>query len=416
MIGTEGRRIFGGTGLGLGLTLLALAGVPSCGGVEESLVSPCESELQCGQPCSPSMACDSGQHCGQNKTCTAECIPGDSRCGSGRRCNGSGLCVEGLSIGLGGSSSGGGGISNGTGGTSVCADVNITLDKQIPTVLLLVDQSASMTEDFGDSDRWQVLRTSLMDQTNGIVSTLQEQVRFGLALYSGRNNQLPCPIITPVAPALNNYAAIDAAYPVPTDAVIDDTPTGESIDVASMMLQQVQELGQKVIVLATDGEPDTCDQPDPNEPEAQEVSIEAAQAAFGAGVFTFIISVGDEISDNHLREMANVGQGYPRNDMTNRFYRANNQAELAAAFATIVEGVRSCAFALNGTVNPGGEALGTVELNDAPLVLNDANGWRLSSPTTIELVGAACDTVKNSPDVRLEASFPCNAITPNVPK
>src|SRR5688500_12352195 len=132
---SQTRRFFGGTGMGLGLLLSALAVMASCGGVEESLVSPCQSELTCGNPCSASASCISGQYCGGDATCTADCVVGDQRCGSGKTCNGSGRCVDGMGpLVMGGSTGdpGGGGGMNG-----VCADVNINLDKQIPTVLLL---------------------------------------------------------------------------------------------------------------------------------------------------------------------------------------------------------------------------------------------------------------------------------------
>jgi hypothetical protein len=294
----------------------------------------------------------------------------------------------------------------------VCASTNVDLGHQLPTVLLLVDQSASMNADFGTSDRWQTLRTALMAPKTGIVDALQAQVRFGLTLYSGRDGAAPCPALTTVAPALNNFMAIDTAYPVPTTAIIDDTPTGESIDAAAKILQAVPDPGPKVIVLATDGEPDTCAVPDPQTPEAKEVAIKAAQDAFAMGVFTYYISVGNEVSDAHATEMANVGQGYPRADKMQRFYRANDQKALVDAFATIVEGVRTCSFQLNGTVKEGSETSGTVMLDGAVLPLDSANGWRLSSPTTVEFVGQACETVKDKNDHKVTAEFPCDSIIP----
>lgn len=415
MTRSRSRRFFGGTGVGLGLLFSALAMTSSCGGVEESLVSPCESELTCGAPCSASAPCGSGLFCGSGDKCTAECIAGDKRCGAGKRCGSAGKCVDDITLGFGGTENGGGG-STGTGGAGICAGTNLNLDKQIPTVLLLVDQSGSMDAEFAGSDRWQVLRTSLMTPGMGVVDTLQAQVRFGLALYSGVANQ-PCPVITQVAPAMNNYPAIDAAYPVPTDAILDNTPTGESIDAASTILQAVTELGQKVIVLATDGDPDSCAEPNSNGTNPpREMALTAAEQAFQNGIFTFVISVAADADQAHLAELANVGQGYPRNDAMNRMYLANDQAQLAAAFATIVEGVRSCAFALDGRVTDGGETQGTVTLNGVPLTLNDPNGWRLSGPSTIELTGTACDTVKNTENVSLNAQFPCGIVIPNVPK
>jgi hypothetical protein len=409
------KRLFSiGYGLGLGAAVLSLLGAAaSCSGGEESLVSPCESEISCGQKCSGAEPCGSGQFCGPQNTCTAQCVEGDSRCGSEKRCDQSGRCVPKTQLGGLGGSMGGGVGGNG----SVCADAKITLDKQIPTVLLLVDQSGSMNAEFEGSDRWQVLRTALMTPGTGIVNTLQDEVRFGLSLYSGRDGAAPCPLLTNVAPMMNNFAAIDAAYPVPTSAILDDTPTGESIDAARDTLLAVTEPGPKVIVLATDGEPDTCQKPDPQTDEAKEVAIKAAQDAFQTGVFTFYISVGNEVSAMHATEMANVGQGYPRNDTMQRFYRANSQAELADAFKTIVNGVRSCAFALNGMVKDGAETEGTVVLDGGVLPLNDPNGWRLSSPTTIELVGKACETIKDDKKHELSASFTCGSIIPvEVPK
>lgn len=407
MARTVTRRIFGSVGLGLGLTLWA------CGGGDDgSKVSPCKAELACGATCDSTKPCQSGQHCGTDSTCTAECVPGDSRCGDGKRCSDNGTCITGPAIGdLGGTSSGGG-SSNIGGDTGVCAMTDVDLGHQLPTVLLLVDQSASMNEKFGTSDRWQTLRTALMDPMTGIVKTLEGQVRFGLTLFSGRDGAAPCPTLTSVAPMLNNYMPIDMAYPAPTSAIIDDTPTGESISAAAKILQGVMDPGPKVIVLATDGEPDTCAVPDPQTPEAKEMAIKAAQDAFGMGVFTFYISVGNEVSEDHAREMANVGQGYPRADMMKRFYRANDQKELGDAFATIVNGVRSCSFALNGTVKDGGEADGSVSLDGVTLKLNDPDGWRLSSPSTIEFRGKACETVKDKNDHKVKAQFPCGTIVP----
>jgi von Willebrand factor type A domain len=419
MARTVRRRIFGSAGAGLGLALFALVGMASCSGSQGSLVSPCKSELTCGQACDPTNACGTGQYCGDDAKCTAECVAGDKRCGDGKTCSGTGHCVAAtgpdILIGSGGTSSSGGG-STGTGGS--CASTNVDLSHQLPTVLLLVDQSGSMDAKFGTSDRWQTLRTALMDPT-GIVKSLQAQVRFGLTLFSGRNGAPPCPELTSVAPMLNNFPPIDTAYPVPTSAIIEDTPTGESIDGAVKLLAAVTDPGPKVIVLATDGEPDTCADPDPGDDAgrtaAKERAIKAAQDAFAQGIFTFYISVGDEVSDMHATEMANVGQGFPRNDPMQRFYRANDQKALTDAFAIIVAGVRNCSFQLSGTVASGDEALGTVTLDGAPVPYNSPDGWRLSSPSTVELTGKSCDTVKDKNDHKITAEFPCGSIVPFKP-
>src|SRR6478609_606466 len=406
--------IFGTLGAGLGLLVASLAGLTSCGNDKDSLVSPCKGQLSCGQACDGSSPCAQGQHCGADQKCTAECVAGDDRCGAGKQCSASGSCVDGIQLGGGGTVGDGPGTGTG-GGSEECPSTNVSLDNQLPTVLLLVDQSGSMNAQFGTSDRWQTLRTALMDPTTGIVNTLERQVRFGLTLFSGRGGMAPCPTLTSVAPKLLNFGPIDMAYPKPTSAIIKDTPTGESIVAATALLQAVTDPGPKVIVLATDGEPDTCAVPDPETPEAKEVAIKAAQDAFAAGVFTFYISVGDQVSDAHATEMGNVGQGYPRTDATQRFYRANDQKALGDAFSTIVNGIRTCSFQLNGTVTDGGEKDGMVTLDGQPLTLDDPNGWRLSSPTTIELLGSACDSIKKGDKNtahHISANFKCGIIVP----
>jgi len=234
-------------------------------------------------------------------------------------------------------------------------------------------------------------------------------------LFSGMDGAAPCPTLTNVAPMLNNFPPIDTAYPVPTTAILDDTPTGESIDAAANILRGVMDPGPKVIVLATDGEPDTCATPDPQTPQAKEVAVKAAQDAFSQGIFTFYISVGNEVSDVHATEMANVGQGFPRNDPMQRFYRANDQAALASAFATIVEGVRNCSFQLSGTVKNGDEVNGVVTLDGAIVPYNMPDGWILSSPSTVLLQGKACATVKDKNDHKIKADFPCGSIIPFKP-
>src|SRR6188768_2789830 len=133
------RRFFGSVTLGCSLLLSALVTAPSCSAKkDESLVSPCESKLTCGQPCDASNACATGQFCGTEKTCTAECVPGDGNCGSGKNCNGFGRCVTGpgvvLPVGTGGSS--GTGVGGGSSGGN-CPGASVSLTGQLPTVLLL---------------------------------------------------------------------------------------------------------------------------------------------------------------------------------------------------------------------------------------------------------------------------------------
>ncbi len=412
------KALFGAAALSLLAGLLANACKGSGG---ESHVSPCQSTLTCGSACSTLVSCSAGQYCNSSNVCTADCTPTDGNCGAGHVCNASGRCVAGIDPGI------DPGIDAGDGDSGEqpdgCVEKDVTFTAQIPTVVMLIDQSGSMDQQFGTGQRWNVLRDALIDVNTGIISTLQSKVRFGLALYTSEGGFGPdtppkiCPIITAVTPALNNYAAIVAKY-LPNDWK-GDTPTGESVDAAVKILDGVSEPGPKVLVLATDGEPDSCVDPNPANAAGNEVarqlSVSAVQNAFSKQISTFVISVGNEVGQDHLRAVANAGQGLAVDvDSTNRFYLANNQAELAAAFDTIVSGVRSCVFALDGVVEEDRAETGSVVLDGKALPYLDKDGWLLNSPSLLELQGAACAAIKNG-DHDLKIRFPCGVIVPIIP-
>src|SRR5262245_6508458 len=123
-----------------------------------------------------------------------------------------------------GASTGEGAGDVGAGGA--CPDVHVNFEKVIPTVVLLIDQSGSMTTSFGGGSRWSVLHDTLMDPSTGIVKELENEVRFGLALYSG-DGGANCPAVTEVTTSLGNYAAIASVYN--SASPFKETPTGESI-------------------------------------------------------------------------------------------------------------------------------------------------------------------------------------------
>ncbi len=388
----------------------------------QSHVSPCQSILTCGAPCSAVAPCSSGQYCNSSSACTADCTSTDGSCGADQICNASGQCVAGFDPGI------DPGVDAGNGDAGElpdgCVQDHVKFTSPIPTVVMLIDQSGSMDQQFGTGVRWNVLRDALIDKNTGIISTLGSKVRFGLALYTSENGfgsgtpPKTCPMITEVAPALDNYAAIAAKY-LPDDWK-GDTPTGESIDAAVKILDGVTEEGPKVIVLATDGEPDSCSDPNPGDDMghavARALSVTAVQNAFKKQISTFVISVGNEVGQDHLRAVANAGQGLAVDvDTMNRYYLANNQADLATAFDTIVSGVRSCVFTLNGTVEASGADTGIVQLDGKFLIYMDKDGWRLNSPSELELQGAACAAIKSG-DHDLKIEFSCGVFVPAVPK
>jgi hypothetical protein len=138
-----------------------------------------------------------------------------------------------------------------------CGDLNAVVNGVTPTVQLLIDQSGSMEERFGGTDRWNAVYDTLMGP-DGVVSQLAPEVRFGLSLYTSYNGNegCVCPVLTEVAPALDNYAAMDAKFrPASPQA---DTPTGESIDAIVPALRSLNVPGPKIIVLGRRWAPEFC--------------------------------------------------------------------------------------------------------------------------------------------------------------
>jgi hypothetical protein len=281
-----------------------------------------------------------------------------------------------------------------------CAEVNVTFAQQLPTVVLLIDQSGSMDQQFDGMQRLDAVYEALMNLETGVVNALADDVRFGLSLYTSYNGGPTCPVLTEVEPEVGNHAAIDAVL---ADAEPeDDTPTGEAILATAETLAAMDAPGDKLILLATDGEPDTCEVPDPQ--HGQEEAVLSAEAAHAMGVDVVVLAVGNELSMAHQQEMADAGAGVEGAPV----YRPATRAELVDDFETIIHGVRSCVLDLNGEVDEQYAHEGTVTLNGIELPYGDPDGWKLTSPSQIELVGAACQELMEGDDT-VEGSFPCHA-------
>jgi hypothetical protein len=143
----------------------------------------------------------------------------------------------------------------------------------------------------------------------------------------------------------------------------------------------------------------------------RQLSEDAIQAAYDAGIQTFVISVGDQVGEDHLRRIANLGQGFPADDATERFYPANDPSGLANAFATIINGIRECVFDLNGKVNRGSASQGRVTVDGMPLSFNDPNGWHLNGDGQVVVDGEGCQRVQTS-TTGVDIWFPCGVFTP----
>jgi len=407
--------------------------------------------------CTSSQTCNPGQICSPQGMCT------DVVVGAGGGSGGAGTQPP-PGTGIGNTTNipttpqgGGGGVGGG------CASANVMFKQETPNVMLVVDRSLSMEDPFGTENRWDTLRNALTDPAMGLVATLETQVRFGLTMYTGPAFNMggpggpggpgvpggggrtgiggrtggggfgglgaggttggsppaatggmasnTCPVLVEVPIALNNYMPIQTVYAA--NEPLGATPTGESIAAIWPKIQALDPVtfpGPRVMVLATDGEPNMCSNIN-NMMEGRRQSEMAIQAAYEAGIPTFVISVGDDVGEDHLRRIANIGQGFPANDGMDRFYPANDPSQLADAFETIISGVRACVFDLNGNVNLNAATMGRVTIDGMNLTYMDPNGWHLNGQGQVVVDGAACQQIQQGA-TGVDIWFPCGAFIP----
>ncbi len=297
-----------------------------------------------------------------------------------------------------------------------CEAVSLTIDELRPSVTLLVDQSGSMRQGYPTREsaqtRWTVVRQALLDPMQGVVSTLQQSIQFGLVFYTSHNGFTggTCPILSSVRAATDNFDEIrglyDGTYPD------DDTPTGAAIDQVVNEIAAARRKGPEVLLLVTDGDPDTCQVPDPQEGQVQAIS--AAAKAFAQGVDFYVLGVSSDISGDKLQQLANAGKGKPLSaiwgidaDAAQPFQASDSVAELTAQLRDILERVPLCEVELERDIAIEELARSRVTLDGEALPYGAPDGFQLKDPRHLQIVGQACETLRVA-GKRLSVSISCD--------
>jgi hypothetical protein len=344
------------------------------------------------------------------------------------------------------SAPGGGGDLFGSEAESVgCSQLEIGFEAQTPTALIIVDRSSSQWDQY-PNHTWEPMRQGIID----VVRDVQANIRVGVVTYTGQNGGA-CPDLFPAMNQVsfdkNNLPAVEGTLTsVDQPPYKGETPTAATIQAALPALLADPSPGEKVMLLVTDGDPDFCN--DPDRICAMDAVIGAVQDAFAKGVATAVFGLQRaELSEQHLRDVANAGAGQPValppgvnsvEDLRNRcnnnppgslpgnyqpvggnaqYFQANgtDQAALGSALDAVIFGIRSCIFELDGAAEINPDNLGGARISidrAAPLVYGDANGWRLNSDTQVELLGTACQQIKNPTTGGIKFDFPCDALIP----
>lgn len=374
-----------------------------CGG-KKSFDSLCDNQVPppeaCNVACDPStaagdLACPDGYFCSASAKCDAQCSPGGDECGVGNTCTTNGKCVEGP------------GTDGDPAPDADCPAVHFTATKVTPSIQILMDRSGSMKKDFNgndvsdDKDTKFALEKNALVGPQGVVTMLENSVNFGLSMYPG-------------AACLSNFStprkkgnASKIAELITAHPPDGNTPTASAIDavVADFTATPPPDGSPPVIVLATDGVPNECD--DNYKGKGVTPSIEATKRAYAKGIRLYLLSVGSEIKDDFKIPVANAGQGVQPGQPNAKSYTATNAAELTAAFNAIIGGVVSCDLKLNGMVSD--PSNGLVTLNGMNLTYG--TDWTVGADgNTLTLLGNACNTLKSSADPKVDATFSCGAV------
>ncbi|HEV8248272.1 MAG TPA: vWA domain-containing protein [Polyangiaceae bacterium] len=266
-----------------------------------------------------------GAACSAGSGPSGSSVSGGSGASTGSGHSGGTIGVSGGSGGSGASVTVG---SGGAAGQSGCQEGGLKWDPKVPTVYLLVDRSGSMFLSSGGATPWQALRSGAL----GVISQLQDQVRFGFAAYAAyqeATSGAACPqsgrfVDLPTQTAdLNNSESIATVYNAldkPNSGKID-TGSSYALDAMAQALWSDPSDGEKYILFVTDGEPDYCDDPSPQCPIDSVVwTLQRLRAGLDRSggahspISTIVLGVATSLTklgEQALVQFANAGAGQP---------------------------------------------------------------------------------------------------------
>jgi Mg-chelatase subunit ChlD len=295
-----------------------------------------------------------------------------------------------------------------------CAQQNFVLNSKPADVLLVLDRSASMIENYvppNNASRWDAVVPAL----TAVITATDSSVSWGLKLFpEGDGAECVADSVTDAIPAeiMPNNAATVNGIIASTPATGNGTPTGEAIKRATAYLT-TRGASNQYILLATDGDPSCPDGDD----AAEQYAYTQITAAYAAGFPVYVIGVLDPVADKSkfaiLNQMAQLG-GTSRSDnpVGDKFYPANSEAELTAALAAVTGQVVSCVFEFDS--KPPDETNIAVKVNGEKIAQdpNKAEGWEYTSDQYmgVELFGTACQQVKDATENKVDIIFGCKGV------
>lgn len=311
-------------------------------------------------------------------------------------------------------------VTTDAGAIDRCVTAHAAASRVTPRVILVIDGSCSMTTNYpangtppssqcveNPEGRWAAVRSALVDPQRGVVTKLQGLVAFGLVVF-GTQPMCPIPLV-PVKPALNNLEQIETQFPLIPPGQF--TPTGEALNwVYDNLTDDVDPDSPQIVILATDGDPNSCGVVDGQSQRIQpgatnyQPSIDAVQKGAAKHVTTYVISLADAAGTfhDHLQQLANLGDPSGKAAL----YQPASPDQLATNLEGLLGIAVGCDIALPTPIGMSDACSGRVTLDGASLACNDRDGYQLLDPNHVRLLGGACARF-SAGKVKVDAQFPC---------
>lgn len=365
-----------------------------------------------GTACDDAGDCDAGEFCSAAKVCVPNggCAVSDD-CTGGNFCSAAGTCIPAGTCAAPADCDEGETCDDATqtcvpGGG--CGAEPFAIEAVVPNLFVSLDRSCSMNAKPAalPATKWKIAVDALVKMT----TDFNGKIRWGLGLFPDTiaPNCEQGPAALPVADA--NETPLQTLLTnalVQSDPNFPNGPCVTNIDTAMEQASLEPAFADKsrpsYVLLITDGNQAGC-----NAAGGDNGTTQIIQSLFANGVPTFVIGFGAGIDPNQMNIFADAG-GVPNSDPNVRYYKADDQASLDAALATIGGKVASCSFQLQGTPPDPSKLYVFFDGVGVPRDPSHAGGWDYDPATnTITFYGQECQDLKDGKIGKVDVVFGCN--------
>jgi Mg-chelatase subunit ChlD len=280
-------------------------------------------------------------------------------------------------------------------------------------VLLVLDRSGSMdysltencycananakygslcTDTTNCTTRWNAVKPAVHQTLSS-----SSYVNWGLKFFPSDGAGQNCTLTSTIEVPITSTSASTVESAVESATFDYSTPTAAAISAAVAYLKTLDDGNQKIILLATDGEPN-CGGTRPNVATDDLTGATSAAAdALTAGFQVYVIGIGPNLSN--LTQLAKVGG-------TTDFYPVDSPQGLVDALSSISKLVGSCSFKSDQA--PPDPSNIAVYVNGQIVTQDATNGWTFGADAQeIVLTGDACSQISKGNQVDVQILFGC---------